>query len=135
MNRNPATKGRRAARVAPQIHEVLSRVLLTDVRDPGLANVVFTEVTTSPDLRVATVHYVGLTDDVKRDDAEAALKRCSGHLRRYVGEFMRLRYTPELRFRYDERGAHLRRIEQVIQRIHAAEAAEAPAPPEDGGPT
>ena len=93
----------RQLRVGEVIRHALSSVLLRgDVHDPELNrhSITVSEVTISPDLRVATAYVLPLGGR----DAEAALSalRENRHeLRRLVTKGLTLKFSPELRFAID----------------------------------
>jgi ribosome-binding factor A len=94
----------RQLRVGELIRRTLSDVLARgDVHDPDLARMSITvgEVSTSPDLKVATAYVLPLGGQ----DAEvalAALRRHRGELRHLVAKVLTLKFAPELRFAVDQ---------------------------------
>jgi ribosome-binding factor A len=105
---------RRADRVADQIRGCLARCLLTELRDPGIGFLTITQVKLSPDLRHATV-FVTVIQEERREESLAALNRARPYLRRVLARESGLRFTPELRFRYDEAYEGGRRVEQILR--------------------
>src|SRR5689334_16010421 len=103
-------QGSRPARVGDQIREELSELLTPHVK-------------VSPDLQVARVFYTLLGDEKARKETSKALDRATPFLRRQIAGRLRLRRAPELTFAYDESIAKQQRIEQLIEEIHAADAA------------
>ena len=94
----------RQLRVGELIRRTLSQILLRgDVHDPDLAGVSITvgEVSTSPDLRVATVFVLPL-GGANADKMLDALRRARGEIRRAVTKAVELKFSPELRFVLDE---------------------------------
>jgi ribosome-binding factor A len=83
------------------IREVVSDTILRELRDPRIQNVTVLGVDVSPDLRYASVRV-----SVRGDDKEASLtmhglNSARGFLQSKIGDFVRTRYTPELRFVLD----------------------------------
>ncbi|MCM2561849.1 30S ribosome-binding factor RbfA [Lutimaribacter sp. EGI FJ00015] len=94
----------RQLRVGELIRRTLSEVLARgDIHDPDLNRLSITvgEVTTSPDLRIATAYVLPLGGD-GQDDVLKLLARNKGELRRMIGKKVGLKFTPDLRFRIDE---------------------------------
>jgi len=94
----------RQLRVGELIRRRLSEVLSRgDVHDPDLGRMSITvgEVTTSPDLKVATAYILPLGGHGK-EDALDALRRNRHELRRLVNKGLALKFSPELRFQIDE---------------------------------
>lgn len=94
----------RQLRVGELIRRVLADALMRgEHHEPALEGISVTvgEVRCSPDLRVATVYVMPLGGH----DAErvlAGLEHAKSELRRRVNREVRLKYSPELRFRLDE---------------------------------
>ena len=94
----------RQLRVAELIRRTLSEVLARgDIHDPDLNAMSITvgEVTTSPDLKVATAYVLPL-GGANRDAMLAALKANRSEIRRAINKNLTLKFSPELRFRIDE---------------------------------
>ncbi len=92
---------RRTARVASMIREVVSETILKELRDPRIRNVTVLGAEVSPDLRYAKIRV-----SVRGDEKQAALtmhglNSARGFLQSKVADYIRTRYTPELRFLLD----------------------------------
>jgi ribosome-binding factor A len=110
-------RGDRPARVGERIREELSLLLMRKVNDPGLAPVTVTEVSVTPDLRIAHVNYSALVAPEERPAVAKALRRSSGFLRRELGHLLGLRYAPELQFHYDDSFDRGARIDAILREI------------------
>ena len=110
-------RGDRSVRVGERIREELSLLLLRKVNDPGLAPVTVTEVSVTPDLRIAHVNYSALVAKEERPAVAKALRRSSGFLRRELGQLLGLRYAPELQFHYDDSFDRGARIDAILREI------------------
>ena len=110
-------RGDRPARVGERIREELSLLLLRKVNDPGVASVTVTEVSVTPDLRIAHVNYSALVAPSGRPAVAKALRRSSGFLRRELGHGLGLRYAPELQFHYDDSFDRGARIDAILREI------------------
>lgn len=94
-----------------------------DLADPRLEPVTFTGARMSPDLRVAWIYYSrmpaagsdGQNSDAEIEECERALARAAGLLKREVGKRLRLRYVPDLRFRYDDSLERADRIAKLLE--------------------
>jgi ribosome-binding factor A len=120
------SQGSRPERVADQLRSELAMMLTREVHDPGLGFVTLTRVSVSPDLQQARVSYTVLGDDKARASSAKALERAAPFLRRQIGQRLRLKRAPELRFVYDEAVAGQDRIERLLNELHKAER-----PPDD----
>jgi len=114
-------RGDRPARVGERIREELSILLLRKVRDPGLASVTITDVSVTPDLKVAHVNYSALVGPEERKAVAQALRRSAGFLRRELGKVLDLRYSPDLQFHYDDSYDRGARIDEILRGIPGRE--------------
>ena len=107
------------------IRDALVEVLRHDIKEvqPGLTSISGVDV--SPDLHFARVYITGLTEDDARASVEA-LQGARGRVRKFLGQRIRLRYTPELDFRYDDTAMRAGRIEEILTRVAPKEAEESP---------
>ena len=93
---------RRTARVASMVREVVSSAILSELRDPRIRNVTVLGAEVSPDLRLARVRISVLGDEKTAALTMHGLNSAKGYLQSRVGEYIRSRYTPELRFVLDD---------------------------------
>ncbi len=112
---------RRSQKVASQIKENLSWLIEHQFRDPGKGFVTVTKVRLSPDLKIANVYYSVLGKSEDRNSTDKALKRGRSYLRRELGNRVKLRFLPELRFFYDDSLEYSDRIAQLLNKIHKNE--------------
>lgn len=103
-------------------------LLAREVHDPGIGFVTLTRVQISPDLQQARVMFTVLGDDKARAVSTKALERAAPFLRRQIGQRLRLKRTPELRFTYDDSVAGQDRIERLLNEIRQQ------TPPHDDEP-
>lgn len=109
----------RQDRVGDLVKREIAHIIEHELKDPGIGFVTLTGVKMSGDLRQARVYYSVLGDQDSKERSAAALGRARGFVQREIGRRLRLRYTPEISFCFDdsvERGAH---IEELIQRMHS----------------
>ena len=91
---------RRVERVAQRIHQEISGLILTEVKDPVLSSVQINGVDVSPDLQIATVNYTVIGEADGKAIGQA-LRRAQGFLRQKIARTLQLRRAPELRFKTD----------------------------------
>jgi ribosome-binding factor A len=99
---------KRSARVADQMKVEIADILMRKVKDPRIGFVTVTEVAVADDLRNATVFISVYNAD--RSTMLKALEGASPFIRSELGRRMRMKFIPELIFRYDdslERGNHI----------------------------
>ena len=108
----------RQRRVADQLREVISEVIRDDVEDSRLIGVTVMDVTIDRELEVANVYVNCIRGEQTRPDVEAALARAAGFVRRQVGQRVRLRHTPELRFHWDVTLSESERIDALLSGLN-----------------
>ncbi len=110
-------KGPRMERVAEQLRQVLSEILLYRVNDPGAQSAVITRVDVSRDLAHARVHVSVLGTSKDRELAVQALDRASSFIRSELAREVRMRKVPELRFQPDAGMEHSERIQESLREL------------------
>ena len=103
----------RLRRVADQIQRELSELLRTELKDPRVGMITLTGVEVSPDLGYSNVFFTTLADAESLARIEAGLRHATGFLRTQLGKRLKLRVTPEIRFKHDasvERGVRLSQL-------------------------
>lgn len=118
----------RSARVAELIQSELAELILREVKDPRVANIVITRVEVSPDLRNARVYFSrygeGHGEEKEVQEGLKGLERAAGFLQGRIGERIRLKRTPRLRFEVDRNIAYSDEIDRLLHSIHEEEAEE-----------
>lgn len=112
----------RSERVADQIQREVAEIIAQELNDPRIGRVTVSGSSLSKDLSNATLYITMPADgDVKR--ALEGLNRATGFVRRRLGQRVRMRYVPRLRFAHD---ATLERATRVGELLDEAKR------PEDG---
>lgn len=101
----------RVKRLNELFRRELSRMALSELKDPRLDGLVVTDVSTARDLSFATV-YVRASDV---EEAIEGLDHASGYIRRQLGQALHLRRIPEFRFVADETLERANRIEELLR--------------------
>ena len=83
------------------IKQEMSKMLLTDLKDPRIGFVTVTDVEMTGDLREAKIYVsvMGGAEQVK--SSLEGLNSALGFVRREIGQRIRLRFTPEISFALD----------------------------------
>ena len=84
------------------IREVVSNAILFELRDPRIKNVTVLGAQVSPDLRHAAVRISVMGDEKTAALSMHGLTSARGYLQSKVAEYIKSRYTPELRFVLDD---------------------------------
>lgn len=122
----------RTDRLASQVREVIAMTLMRESREALLHEVVITDVEVTSDVSLARVYWHALPGSAAADvhAVQAAFERASRFLRAKVGEVVRARLTPELRFIHDDALDRGRRIDDVLRQIAVERPAEEAEPAE-----
>jgi ribosome-binding factor A len=112
----------RADRVAGQLQREIAQLLQTEVKDPRLGLVTVSGVEVSRDMAHAKVFFTLLdaTDEHCRLAGEI-LNGAAGYLRHLVGQRVRIRIVPTLRFVYDESVARGATMSELIDEAVASD--------------
>ena len=117
----------RIERVNSLIRQEIIDMLLQHIKDPRLEGkfVTVNEVDTSADLKYAKVFISSIDAGDEKDKVLKAMESASGFIRHELSKNLKLRYTPDLIFVWDdsiERGDHLLRlIDEVSHETKQAE--------------
>ncbi|MBN1286105.1 MAG: 30S ribosome-binding factor RbfA [Anaerolineae bacterium] len=112
-------------RMSERILEILSDLLVFDVKDPRLNGVTITEVQLDREMQFAVVYVNAMGEEERAEEVMEALERAGGFLRREVGARVRLRRTPELRFKWDDTLAHAERVNRLLDSLDIPPATDA----------
>jgi len=106
----------RIERVNSLIRQEISELLLQHIKDPRLGNnfISVTEVKTSSDLKHSKVYVSSITTEEEKEKVLKALSSASGFIRKELSRRLKLRYTPELVFQWDN---SLERGDQILKLI------------------
>ncbi len=133
---------RRRERLEQELRDEVALIVRT-LKDPRVQWVTVTRAEVTPDLEHARIFFGVLGDEEARRKATAGLRSASGFVRRELGQRLRLRLTPEVRFEYDKGLDAADRVARILEEVKPAEepssgseapAADAPDDPGDGPP-
>jgi ribosome-binding factor A len=128
-----ADVSQRQLRVGELVRHSLADIFARrEIRDPALLDVsiTVTEVRMTPDLKLARAYVLPLGGT----DAKAVLdglNRCVGFLRGRVTRDVKLKFSPQLEFHFDDRFDYAERISRLLHDPRVAKDLEAE---EDQGP-
>jgi ribosome-binding factor A len=109
-------KTRRTSRVGENVRDALAEVLRRDISDVRIGWSSISEVEVSPDLHYAKVFMTGLKEEDTKADVEM-LRKLAPKIRHFLGKRLKLKYTPELDFRYDETAMKALRVETLLREV------------------
>lgn len=87
--------------------------------DPRLfeANITVTEVKVSADLQIASCYIMPFTSRLSSEDLMDAFEQSKHQLRKLVTEKVKLKYSPELRFFYDQGLAGAQEVNKILANL------------------
>ncbi|MDB4945805.1 MAG: Ribosome-binding factor [Labilithrix sp.] len=121
----PSEAKTRPARVGAELRQELARLVARDLGDPRLEGLVVANVVMTGDLRMAKVFWrlvtleapEGPLFEARCKDAQTALERAAGRLKKAVTGRLQLRVAPELKFEYDAGQERRDRIDQLLDEV------------------
>lgn len=108
---------KRSEKVAEAIHEMVSELLIKGLKDPRIGFVTITGVKVTDDLHLATVFFTVIGSEEERRATEKGLNSARGFIRKEMGRNLRMRYIPDIVFKYDESVEYGSRIESLLREI------------------
>jgi ribosome-binding factor A len=117
---------KRSSRVSERLREELSAIM-RGLDDPRVLGALVTRVEMPDDLQSAKIFVrrgLGSGDERERRELVKGLTAASGKLRREAGHALGLRYSPELRFFYDDAQEAVSRVEELLQEIKKDDSGE-----------
>jgi ribosome-binding factor A len=113
----------RVERVAAQLRQEISQIIIRDLKDPRVGMATITDVKLSPDLRNAIVKVSVVGDTDARRSAINGLGHAKGFIRRELGSRLsNLRFAPDLHFQLDEGVAYSVRVSQLLREVQQGES-------------
>lgn len=112
--------GYKSDRVAEDIKREIIAIIRDDIKDPRVQGKFLTviRVEVSGDLSYAKVFISAMEGFDAAKEAAAGLKNAAGYIRREVGQRLRLRKTPELRFVADDSIEHGMSIAKMLNDLN-----------------
>jgi len=107
----------RATRVADLLKEEISEMLCKEVKDPHIGFITITDVDLSKDLKHAQVFYTILGNEQQAAESADALSRVSSFIKKQLGKRLRMRYIPEIIFKYDHSLAYGTKIDHILDSL------------------
>ena len=108
----------RLLRLEKELKQLISTILLRDIRNPKIGFISITKVNISPDLAHAKVFYSHLGEEEEVKKTHFALKSASSYITGQIGKILKTKQIPKLRFVYDSGLKKLANISQVIQAVN-----------------
>ena len=108
---------KRHQRVRELIKRTLGEILRRELSPENCGLVTINEVGVANDLQSATVFVGILGSDAQRRAGAKQLQRHRGHFQYLLGQQVKLRYTPVVRFRVDDSIERGNRVLEIIEEL------------------
>ena len=115
----------RVRKIADRIQVIVAEMLERRIKDPRLGFVTVTDVRVSGDTQQATIFYTVLGADEELAGTAAALESARGLIRSEVAKQLQMRHAPSIDFIADALPESARQIDDLLERVRAADAAAA----------
>lgn len=111
----------RIDRVQEELRHHVSQIVQQELNDPRIGLVTITRVEVNPDLREARVFFTTIDPEESLEAAVERLNASRGFVRKLIGERIRMKFTPQINFIYDDSLEKQGRIDDIIEKIHEEE--------------
>tara|TARA_B100000029_G_scaffold367768_1_gene361231 strand:+ start:2549 stop:2833 length:285 start_codon:yes stop_codon:yes gene_type:complete len=82
-----------------------------------LGFITFSHVSISTDLKYAKVFFSVVQNKLPTNKVEDALNSKAKAFRKYLGRMIRIKFTPDLKFYFDDTFSYTEKIENIFQNI------------------
>lgn len=120
-------------RLAEQLREKISQVVLTELKDPRHGFITVTNVEPSSDMASARVFVSILGSEAQQTKGLKALEAARGYIQQRIGRTLKTRNTPVLKFILDKGIKESFKISQLLKDVLPGEEAEAEPEQNSGG--
>jgi len=111
---------KRSQRVGHLIKKEVSDIILNRLRDSRLGFITITDVKVTDDLKLARIHYSVLKEE-DREVTGKILESSRSYIRSELGHRIKMRFTPDIDFIYDEGPSYGDHISRLLQKIQDGE--------------
>ena len=105
-------------KVASLLKEEMGMLFTREFSDASYGFLTVTDVTMSPDLKIAKVYISILGNEELRKRTMNILEEHKPSIRHVIGSRIRLKFTPEIHFYLDDTLDRVERINNLIKQIH-----------------
>ena len=107
----------RTDRVANEILSILGQIQMQHIDLSELGFITFSHVSISTDLKYAKVFFSVVQNKLPINKVEDALNSKAKAFRKYLGRMIRIKFTPDLKFYFDDTFSYTEIIENIFQNI------------------
>lgn len=112
------TESQRQKRVATQVKELVAEAFYTtNLGSVCPVRVTLSEVKVSKDLKLAYIYFMALegTSTKEQQELAALLNTCAKEVNTYIAKRLTTKYTPKVRFIYDEAYEAANKIDTLLK--------------------
>lgn len=108
-------------RLESTIQRALTEIYRREVKDDSIGFLTITEVRLTNDFSFLTIYYTILGGDNKTTAAHKALQRSKSFVRSRLAQKVKMRKSPQLKFKYDESLDYGNKISQGLKNVMTKE--------------
>ncbi len=108
--------GIRPGRVQEALRREISLIIHKEIKDPRLGFTTITKVEVSKDLKNARVYYSVLEEKDAKNTMHA-LASAEGYIKKLIGDRLKMRFVPDIKFVVDKSMEHSRRVLEILDEI------------------
>lgn len=113
----PSYSYKRSARVRELLRREVGDLIERDLKDPRVGFVTVTDAEVTEDLREATIWISVYGQEEERQAALTGLQSAAPYIQHRIGEQLRLKRIPHLRFALDRSIQRAQRIEEILREL------------------
>jgi ribosome-binding factor A len=106
--------GIRPERVQEALRREISLIIQKEIKDPRLGFTTITKVEISRDLKNAKVFYSVLGSEKDENNTRHALASAEGFIKKLIGDRIKMRFVPDIKFVADRSMEHQRRVFKIL---------------------
>lgn len=111
------SNSKRMQRLCEAYKKELSQIILYEMRDPRLHGAYITTVVFTPDLRLAKIYFNASGGRVREPEILEGFESSKGFLRRELSDRVEMKFSPDLKFYFDESSEEKDRIDRLFDQL------------------
>ena len=104
-------------RVNNQVLDVISGILLKNINLSYIGFITISDVKVAPDLRSAKIFYSVINPRLPLEKINLELNKKRKAFKKFMGQELKLKHIPDLKFFYDETYTYEQKIDKLIKKI------------------
>jgi len=116
---SPKKDSLRLQKLASQFRHEIARLLVEDIFDEHLQQVTINHVKLTADLHICRVYFTSREGKENLPAILRAFRKCKGFLRSELAHSIRLKFTPELDFYYDDTEDMFNSVKDIFAKLDA----------------